>query len=470
LIKHKVLSEKYSIIVSSQTDARKCSVVFKISQKAVALLLCAVVFTIAVSTGVIIVSRLKSQQYEAQIAQLNNYYDEQVYLCHDCTSGESYPYPALISTAASISMSRADEDIDSFYSLNQNGLKSADTSYKNTIPEKVTTPRAGKSSSEIIEQQISISMTDAMSIIESQFRERIENGAAEIAQQKGISNYSIVYNGDFISGIKTPDNWADVISVFFTINGENNPKLLTISTQKIGQLSGIYNSMNEIAVSVSDNQHDYINNDAEIYNNSRTLSIDVTLNSLNYTEGAQLYDFSRKQIETLESYMSSDYCIYFSELLGVSFKNTTEYKDISAILEALPNTKGSEVVRAALIRLGSPYSRSKRGSGVYVDCSYFAWWAYNQAGISIPTSSVTQAKYCYDHGLTVEAEDLKPGDLIFWAKKTCRCGRWHEIHHVGIYIGDNKVIEAITGEGCVIRSVWGLNGKTWRIDMYGRPE
>ena len=111
-----------------------------------------------------------------------------------------------------------------------------------------------------------------------------------------------------------------------------------------------------------------------------------------------------------------------------------------------------------------------RGYKNYVDCSYLAWWAYKEAGVSIPSTSVEQAKYCYDKGYNVGRDELQPGDLIFWSKRTCTCGRWNEIHHAGIYIGDGKTIEASSGKGrVVINKLWGENGATWRIHSYARP-
>ena len=43
---------------------------------------------------------------------------------------------------------------------------------------------------------------------------------------------------------------------------------------------------------------------------------------------------------------------------------------------------------------------------------------------------------------TIARGDLQEGDLVFWSKAGCDCGRYDEIHHVGIYLGDGKVVEA----------------------------
>ena len=88
-----------------------------------------------------------------------------------------------------------------------------------------------------------------------------------------------------------------------------------------------------------------------------------------------------------------------------------------------------------------------------------------------PHPSVEQAKYCYNNGYVVDLDDLRPGDLLYWQKTSCHCGRWHEIHHAGIYLGNGLVIEASSSQGCVvIRSLWGQNGGgEWRLYMAARP-
>jgi cell wall-associated NlpC family hydrolase len=91
-------------------------------------------------------------------------------------------------------------------------------------------------------------------------------------------------------------------------------------------------------------------------------------------------------------------------LTGIDYYGGLTPEDLRKIISNLTaGTKGTAIVEAALTRLGGPYSMAKRGSGHYVDCSYLAYWAYKQAGVSIPSTSVMQAKYCYDNGYVVGA-------------------------------------------------------------------
>jgi Cell wall-associated hydrolases (invasion-associated proteins) len=84
------------------------------------------------------------------------------------------------------------------------------------------------------------------------------------------------------------------------------------------------------------------------------------------------------------------------------------------------------------------YATSKVGNSQYVwgasgphafDCSGLMLAAYRSIGISLPHSSRAMAS----RGRPVSRADLKPGDLIFW---------YSPIHHVGMYIGNGKIVHA----------------------------
>lgn len=137
----------------------------------------------------------------------------------------------------------------------------------------------------------------------------------------------------------------------------------------------------------------------------------------------------------------------------------------------MANATGQAIVGKAMTRLGDPYSKSKRGTGNYVDCSYLAQWAYKQAGIDIPGTAARQAQYCYENGYEISKEELQPGDLIFWTKHSSNAGRWRNIHHVAIYAGNGKIVEAKNPQnGVEVADMWGEgSGGDWEAVMYARP-
>ena len=84
--------------------------------------------------------------------------------------------------------------------------------------------------------------------------------------------------------------------------------------------------------------------------------------------------------------------------------------DITQIISGLPpNLKGSEVVKAAVTKLGSPYVLGAKGENKF-DCSGLAYWAINQVdpalGGKMYTNAAGQAKYCYDNNKVVAESEL----------------------------------------------------------------
>lgn len=69
------------------------------------------------------------------------------------------------------------------------------------------------------------------------------------------------------------------------------------------------------------------------------------------------------------------------------------------------------------------------------DCSGLTMRAYQAAGISLGHYTGLQ----WDEGMHVSRDQLQPGDLVFFATNTSNPST---IHHVGIYIGGGKMIDA----------------------------
>ena len=310
-------------------------------------------------------------------------------------------------------------------------------------------------------------MTAAILEIDTEFRAGID---AEIARLSTGDYDEIVvrYAGDMDGDSDYLINWNDVIAVYavrVTMDKENPMDVLEVTPEKIEKLRETFLAMNtvEYDTEVIETEGagaqvgDADEEEAEPY---RKLIITVSVNSMDHLAGADLYSFTDDQREALAAMMDPQMLPMYAELTGVDLLGGFE-GSITDIVSGLPiGEKGTEIVTAALTRLGHPYSQDYRGEGNYVDCSSLAQWAYRQAGISIPGTSVAQAQYCANNGLNIGHSELAPGDLVFWSKTTCDCGRYAEIHHVGIYIGDNRVIEASSSKGCVIvRELWGLGVK-----------
>ena len=95
----------------------------------------------------------------------------------------------------------------------------------------------------------------------------------------------------------------------------------------------------------------------------------------------------------------------------------------------------SQVVSAAQRYLGVPYAWGGTDPSVGLDCSGLVQRVYADLGIDLPRTSSQQAT----SGTAVASlAEARPGDLVFFDHSSSRPG----IDHVGIYIGNGKMIAA----------------------------
>ncbi|WP_343444010.1 C40 family peptidase [Micromonospora schwarzwaldensis] len=93
-------------------------------------------------------------------------------------------------------------------------------------------------------------------------------------------------------------------------------------------------------------------------------------------------------------------------------------------------------VRYALAQLGDPYLWAAEGPDRF-DCSGLMLASYQSAGYrGLPR--VSRDQYFATRARTVSPTTLLPGDLLFFASG----GSWTSIHHVAMYIGNGKMVEA----------------------------
>ncbi len=319
-----------------------------------------------------------------------------------------------------------------------------------------------------------VTVQTAVEKINAEFMDGID-AQIEVAKLGApADSVEVLYSGDVEGDSDTVNNWADVLAAFAVQSGYEIGEISTITEQDYALLSDIHDQMNRVVITSRVSTETSAAQSADATESAaavvtKKLTLCVAVDSLDCVEYAKQLGWSRDSQNQLDKLMSPDYYMTFAALLGVDLYSGLNSEELSEIIAGLePGKVGTTIVEAALTRVGDPYSRGRRGSGDYVDCSYFAYWAYKQAGITIPTSSVEQAKYCYNNGYIIDQEDLQPGDLLYWSKTTCHCGRWREIHHAGVYIGNGMLIEASSSKGCVvIRPVW--SGGEWRLALCARP-
>ncbi|WP_233557775.1 C40 family peptidase [Tessaracoccus antarcticus] len=108
--------------------------------------------------------------------------------------------------------------------------------------------------------------------------------------------------------------------------------------------------------------------------------------------------------------------------------NVPVEQSVAKAAAAATGSSKQKIVSAALAKVGSRYVHNASGPSSF-DCSGLTAYAYKQAGITLPHSSRTQSSM----GTRVSRSNLQPGDLVFY---------YSPISHVGIYIGNGKIVDA----------------------------
>lgn len=136
-----------------------------------------------------------------------------------------------------------------------------------------------------------------------------------------------------------------------------------------------------------------------------------------------------------------------------------------------PGKTVNAVIEAGKKYLGTPYQYgSDRNSTAFFDCSAFVRRAFQDgAGIKLPADSRQQGSYVKEKGnTTTSISKLQPGDLMFFmsykgTSKSAYSGynkAKQTITHVGIYLGDGKVLHTYSKESGGVR-IDTINGKHW---------
>lgn len=100
------------------------------------------------------------------------------------------------------------------------------------------------------------------------------------------------------------------------------------------------------------------------------------------------------------------------------------------------------------------YSQPKRMKKGYVDCSSFVWKSYKGAGVNFGSKSYAPtaadiAKWCSKKKKLLKlstyngkSDKLLPGDLIFYQKRSGKNGRYKNIDHIAMYVGNDTIVHA----------------------------
>ena len=284
---------------------------------------------------------------------------------------------------------------------------------------------------------------------------------SELTNHSGYDTSEKIYV-DF-EGAGSPDNYYDILAVYMVKYGDGDTA--TDMTDKAkDNLKAVFDAMCSYSISSR------TDTDTDDEGNTTTTTVkEVNVELKTYRDMISEYGFNAEEQEILEELMKPEYLAMIGYTgCGDDPGETLSSEQYQAIVDDISDANGKKVVGYALSKVGYPYSQAYRDSGEYYDCSSLAYYAWQNAGVNImyegANTAAAEGKFCYDNNYLVNYEEMQPGDLIFYSYSNN--GRFFNITHVAIYVGDGKVVEAANESiGVVYRSVQSRSS----IVFIGRP-
>ena len=294
----------------------------------------------------------------------------------------------------------------------------------------------------------------------------------QVNEHTGYDLGELVYV-DYEGMDENPSNYYDIMAVYMVKYGVGDTATVMNDKSK-GWLQAVVNDMCSYTTSNGTKDVEETDADGNVTTVTKSvLYVNVTLKS--YRDMISVYGFNSDQVEMLEQIMSPE----FMGQLGYAgngssggggspgVSSMTE-EEINTVLSKITDSRLKTVCSYALHRVGYPYSQELRDSGNYYDCSSLAYYSWKDAGVDIShggaTTAAAEAQGIDEAGKTVSYEEMQPGDLIFYSFTSN--GRYKNISHVAVYVGDGKVVEALNeNSGVVYRDVTSVG----KIVVIGRP-
>jgi cell wall-associated NlpC family hydrolase len=109
---------------------------------------------------------------------------------------------------------------------------------------------------------------------------------------------------------------------------------------------------------------------------------------------------------------------------------------------AATSTTAASVLATAKRYVGIHYRYGGESPTTGFDCSGFVQYVFRKQGVELPRTSRLQAHA--GTALPLDVGALQPGDLLLFASTG------HEVNHVAIYVGNNRMLHSSAGAGGVV--------------------
>ena len=321
---------------------------------------------------------------------------------------------------------------------------------------------------------------DTVQTVTSAYVQEFNEEVKEKADEHADCDIGEIVYVDYEGMDENPSNYYDIMAVYMVKHGVGDTATVMNDTSK-GWLKDVVDDMCSYTTSTGTKEVQETDESGNVTTVTKTvLSVNVTLKY--YRDMISIYCFDSNQTELIGQMMSSEFMgqpgiggntdgnVAGGDTgggTGQTVSSMTE-EEINAALTGIIDNRQRSVCSYALHRVGYPYSQEKRNSGSYYDCSSLAYYSWKDAGADISyggaTTAAAEAQGLDQAGKTVSFDQLQPGDLIFYS--FAGNGRYKNISHVAVYVGNGRVVEALNERlGVVYRDV----KSTGKIVMIGRP-
>ena len=114
------------------------------------------------------------------------------------------------------------------------------------------------------------------------------------------------------------------------------------------------------------------------------------------------------------------------------------------------------LIEIALSKLGSRYKTGAKGPSSF-DCSGFVYWCLNQAGVRQGYMTSKSWRSVSKYQKISSIDNIQKGDIIVFRMSSSK-------GHVGIAMSGSEMVDASSGEGCVVRRSYKTD--YWRKYFY----
>ena len=273
-------------------------------------------------------------------------------------------------------------------------------------------------------------------------------------KHEGYDSGKIVYvNYEGVSA----GNFNDIVTIYMVLYGTGDTATIMSEGAK-NNLKTVFDAMCSYSTS---SVTETITKDDGAVVTENVLYVNVSLKK--YEEMMTYYAFTDDQIQMAREMMQM-----FGSAGGITPQSSMTQEQIDEIVKKITDSKQKEAVTFALTKVGYPYSQDYRDTGDYYDCSSLAYYSWKNAGVDISyngaNTAAAEAEGLDVAGRVVNYEYLQPGDLIFYSYEYN--GRYKNISHVAIYVGDGYVVEA---KGTDYGVTYNPVPSVAKIVMIGRP-